>query len=102
MPRGALVVNRFHVPPPHREGVTERDAADGIATYALTLEEEAPARIVRAHEDAVKLAALDVAHLRALAEPGRLPVVRVAELDTDVQDLTLLAQLSDVLVAGGV
>jgi anion-transporting ArsA/GET3 family ATPase len=103
MPRGALVVNRFHLPPPHPEGITETDAAAGIARYALTLEDDAPSRIARAHSDGLKLAALDVAHLRALAvDSGRLPVVRVAELDTDVQDLALLAHLSDVLVAGGV
>ena len=86
-----------------RARVTEADAARGIAARGLALEEDAPARLVRAHDDAVKLAALDASHVRALetAPPGT-PIVRVAELDTDVHDLALLAQLSDVLMSGGV
>jgi anion-transporting ArsA/GET3 family ATPase len=104
MPRGALVVNRFHLPPPVAdEGVTEADAAEGIAARQLTLEDDASARLVHAHADAVKLAAMDAMHLRALqaTAPGT-PIVRVAELDTDVQDLVLLTELSEVLMAGGV
>jgi len=101
MPRGALVVNRFHLPPPHPDGVTEDEARVGVAEQGLSLEEDAPERLVRAHSDGVKLAALDVGHLRALASQN-LPLVRVAELDTDVQDLALLGHLSEVLVAGGV
>lgn len=104
MPRGALVVNRFHLPPPFAdEAITERDAAQGVAARGLSLAADAPERLVRAHGDMVKLAALDTSHIRALdAATGALPVVRVAELDTDVQDLALLTQLSDVLMAGGV
>ena len=102
MPRGALVVNRFHLPPARAmEGVTEADAAAGIAARGLLLEEDAPSRIVQAHLDSVKLAMLDAAHVRALASAS-MPIVRVAQLDTDVQDLALLAQLSDVLMMGGV
>jgi anion-transporting ArsA/GET3 family ATPase len=104
MPRGAFVVNRFHLPPARAaEGVTEADAAAGIAARGLALEDDAPSRLVQAHADAVKLAALDARHLRALASAsGTTPVVRIAELETDVHDLKLLAQLGDLLMTGGV
>lgn len=103
MLRGALVVNRFHLPPRHAEGVSVADAAAGIAARGLDLEDDAPARLVTAHADAVKLAALDAAHVRALSGAASdTPLVRVAELATDVQDIRLLAELSDVLLAGGV
>ncbi len=107
MPRGAFVVNRFHVPPPHAEtGVTAQDAAAAIearSTELGGLEEDAAARFVQAHADAVKLAALDARHLRVLdAAAGSIPIVRVAELETDVHDLKLLAQIGDVLMSGGV
>jgi anion-transporting ArsA/GET3 family ATPase len=100
MPRGAFVVNRFHVPPPRaEEGITEADAAEGIAARGLSLEDDAPARMVRAHADAVKLAAMDALHLRALeGAAGDTPILRVAELETDVHDIALLSRLSDVLV----
>ena len=106
MPRGAFVVNRFHVPPPRAaEGITPADAAAAIAARPAlsTLEDDAPARFVQAHADAVKLAALDAHHLMALGNSaGSTPIVRVAELETDVHDLRLLAQLGDVLMSGGV
>jgi hypothetical protein len=103
MPRGALVVNRFHLPPPLPGAVTVADAAAGIAAHHLALEEDGPERLVRAHLDAGLLAALDATNIRALeGRVGGTPVVRVAEFDTDVQDLTLLAELSDVLMTGGV
>ncbi len=104
MPRGALVVNRFHVPPPRaKEGITEADAAAGIAARSLALDDDAPARLVRAHTDSVMLSALDAGHIRALenAAPGT-PVIRIAELETDVHDLALLGRLANVLMAGGV
>jgi anion-transporting ArsA/GET3 family ATPase len=101
MPRGAFVVNRFHEPPPRaREGITEADAAAGIAARSLALEEDAPSRLVQAHTDSVKLAALDAHHLRGLdASAGETPIVRVVELETNVHDLALLSRLADVLVA---
>lgn len=104
MPRGAFVVNRFHLPPPRAaEGVTEADAQAAISSRGLALEEDAPSRIVQAHADAVKLAALDARHLRVLdGASGKTPVVRVAELETDVHDLRLLAKLGEVLMSGGV
>lgn len=104
MPHGAFVVNRFHMPPARAaEGVTEADAAEGIAARAVALETDAPARVVRAHADAVSLASLDARHLSVLrSAAGQTPVVRVAELETDVHDLALLAQLGAVLMSGGV
>lgn len=103
MPRGAFVVNRFHLAPPRPEGITEADAAASVAARSLTLEEDAPARLVRAHSDAVRVASMDAHHLRALdVVAARTPIVRVAELDTDVHDLALLATLSDTLLSGGV
>ena len=104
MPRGALVVNRFHLPPPFADaGVTEADASAGIAAHGLTLEEDAPSRLVQSHGDAVRLAELDAANIRALeTTTGGMPTVRVAELETDVHDVALLARLSDILMSGGV
>jgi anion-transporting ArsA/GET3 family ATPase len=104
MLRGAFVVNRFHVPPPYAgEPVTEAEAASGIASRGLALEDDAPARLVRAHLDLIRLAALDLAHVRALETlKTSTPIVRVPELDSDVHDLALLAELSDVLMSGGV
>jgi len=104
MPRGAFVVNRFHVPPAGAaEGVTVEAAAATIAARGLTLDDDGPERLVRAHADAVKLAALDARHLRALElSAGSTPIVRVAELETDVHDLRLLALLGDALMSGGV
>jgi anion-transporting ArsA/GET3 family ATPase len=104
MERGAFVVNRFHVPPPLAgRALTEAEAAEGLERHALSLEPDAPARLARAHADATKLAALDAAHLAALeSSHGDTPILRVAELDTDVHDVVLLAKLSDALVSGGV
>lgn len=101
MPRGALVVNRFHLPPSFA-AVTEAAARAGIAAAHVTLEDDAPARLVQAHADAGRVAALDAAQVRVLGTSAKMPVVRVAELDTDVHDLKLLVQLSDTLLAGGV
>lgn len=104
MPRGALVVNRFHVAPACADrGVTEADAVEALAMRGLTLEDDAPGRLVQAYADAVRLAALDASNIRALeTNTGRMPTIRVAELETDVHDLVLLARLSDVLMSGGV
>jgi anion-transporting ArsA/GET3 family ATPase len=106
MPRGAFVVNRFRMAPPlSAGGVTATQAAAGLRTHGLEgrLEEDAPERIARAHGDASRLARLDATHLRALELSARgTPIVRVAELDTDVHDLALLAHLAEVLVTGGV
>jgi anion-transporting ArsA/GET3 family ATPase len=103
MPRGAFVVNRFHLPPPHPEGVTAEDAARGIAARGLALEEDAPDRVVRAHVDAVKMADLDALHTRVLGVAAKgTPIVRIAEMETDVHDLRLLGRLADALMGGGI
>jgi anion-transporting ArsA/GET3 family ATPase len=104
MPHGAFVVNRFHLPPPRVvEGVTIADAAAGLASLGITLEDDAPARVVQAHSDAVRLAALDEHHLRVLTNTGATtPIVRVPELETDVHDVARLSELADILMSGGV
>ena len=105
MPRGAFVVNRFRLPPPMAdESPTEREAADAIAAHGLALDVDSPARLVRAHADAVRLAAVDAMHVRALAERarGNVPIVRIPELSSDVHDLEGLGKLSAMLMGGGV
>jgi hypothetical protein len=79
------------------------DAARALAEKKLTHEDDAAERLEQAHHDQTKIAALDASHIRALASKATgMPVVRVAELETDVHDLKLLGLLSDVLMAGGV
>ncbi len=105
MPLGAFVINRLHLPPAGAtEPATPEQAGEAIAAAGVTLDEDAPARVARAHHDAFRLAELDRRNLRALTDVTRsgAPVVRVAELATDVHDITLLARLADTLVAGGV
>ncbi len=106
MPRGAFVVNRFRLPPARAvEGVTVAQAKDALAKSGLALEEEGPERLVRAHQDQVKLAQLDALHVGALAreaKSGGVAIVRVPELASDVHDLRLLAQVGEMLMKGGV
>ncbi|MCL2779502.1 MAG: AAA family ATPase [Polyangiaceae bacterium] len=98
MPRGAFVVNRVRMPPERAAvGITEEDAKKGIADRELALDDDAPLRIVQAHADAVRLAALDMHNIQAL-RVGRTPIVHVAELETDVHDIQLLSQLADALM----
>jgi anion-transporting ArsA/GET3 family ATPase len=108
MPRGAFVVNRFHVPPPLADTPpTEAEVASAIASRGLRLEEDGAARLVRAHADATRLASLDALHVqsldvRAKAEQGGVPIVRVPELSSDVHDLAKLGVLAETLMTGGV
>jgi anion-transporting ArsA/GET3 family ATPase len=105
MPRGAFVVNRFRLPPPLADAPpTEAEVAESVAARGLVLEEDGPSRLLRAHTDAQRLAALDALHVRGLDERarGKVPIVRVPELPTDVHDLARLATLGDTLMAGGV
>jgi anion-transporting ArsA/GET3 family ATPase len=105
MPRGAFVVNRFRLPPAGADAPpAERDAAEAIAARGLALEEDAPARVLRAYGDAVLLAALDALHVGKLrdAANGKVPVVRVPELATDVHDLGSLNEVAEKLMQGGV
>lgn len=102
MPRGSFVVNRLHVTPPFAvEGVTEADAASGLAARGVSLEEGGAGRCVQAHADLVRLAEHDAQNLRVLDAHGT-PIVRVAELDTDVRDVALLGLVGEALMSGGV
>jgi hypothetical protein len=105
MPRGAFVINRFRLPPACADHPpTVGDATQAIAAHGLKLDDDAPERVTRAHSDAVRLAALDAYHVRALRQraEGEVPVVRVPELPTDVHDLHGLAQVGETLMSGGV
>src|ERR1700722_11073555 len=56
MPRGAFVVNRFRVPPPlGTSKIPLPDIASAMAARGLTLEDDAPARLQKAHADAEAL-----------------------------------------------
>jgi anion-transporting ArsA/GET3 family ATPase len=100
MPRGAFVVNRFHPPPPQVDGLQPAQVAAAIEAHALTLEEDAPARVVRAYEDASRLAHLDAQHVAALVEQARdVPILRVPEQPTDVHDARGLVRLAALLTA---
>jgi anion-transporting ArsA/GET3 family ATPase len=105
MPRGAFVVNRFRMPPPCADAPPSiASATEAVARHALTLEDDGPERLVRAHADAVKLAGLDALHVRQLDEraKGGVPIVRVPELASDVHDLPMLGLVAETLMAGGV
>ncbi len=101
MPRGAFVVNRFHVPPSVAK-VSVDQARSAIARHKLPLEGDAAERIVKAHADQSKLAALDAAWLRLLDDHRGVPIVRVPELATDVHDTAVLMTIADALMTGGV
>ena len=107
--RGAFVVNRFRLPPAAtgRAGAAapnEAAVSAAAAARGLPLTSGEPARLVRAHADAVRLAALDDLHVRSLtrAAAAKVPVVRVPELAGDVHDLAALGDVVRVLMAGGV
>jgi anion-transporting ArsA/GET3 family ATPase len=105
MPRGAFVVNRFRREPPMAASVpSEADVSGAAVRRGLRLDDDAPARIARAHADARRLASLDASYvekLRQHAGPG-VPVVRVPELATDVRDLASLNDVASTLMSGGV
>jgi anion-transporting ArsA/GET3 family ATPase len=105
MPRGAFVVNRFRLPPPGADAPpTVQEAAEAVARHGLKLDDDAPARLVRAHGDAVRLASLDALHVGALdaRARGKVPIVRIAELASDVHDLGKLGEVAEELMRGGV
>jgi anion-transporting ArsA/GET3 family ATPase len=108
MPRGAFVVNRLRVPPPlGGKRIPEADIRAAMDAHGLVLEEDAEARLAKAHEDAEALAVLDARNARVLQETAAgdassIPVVRVRELASDVHDLKLLSELAEMLMAGGV
>ena len=105
MDRGAFVVNRLHLPPAGADAsLTEEEAAKAMAARGLRLDADGPSRLVRAHTDARRLAALDLVHLRTLHEvaKGKMPLVRIPEFAGSVQDLDALRSLADLLMRGGV
>ncbi len=105
MDRGAFVVNRLHLPPARAAASpTEADAAKAMSARGLRLEPEAPSRLVRAHTDARRLAALDMSHLRSLdgLAKNKVPIVRVPELAGSVHDLDSLRGIADLLMRGAV
>jgi anion-transporting ArsA/GET3 family ATPase len=105
MPRGAFVVNRMRMAPPHAgEPVTPKDADAALRHHNVVLDDDAPDRLVHAHADAVKLALLDAFHVQSLSAraQGDVPIVRVPELASDVHDIRLLAKLANMLAKGGV
>ncbi|WP_394838826.1 ArsA family ATPase [Pendulispora rubella] len=106
MPRGALVVNRYRVPPPHAGDapIPISVAHAAVMTRGIQLEDEAAERLSRAHLDAVHLAALDHRNVGVLhAElPEDVPIVKVPELASDVHDVRLLSDLAATLMSGGI
>jgi len=102
MPRGAFVVNRVRQHPPPLDGADAASVAAALALLDVKLDDDAPARLLQAHADAVKLAALDVENLATLSRRagGDTPIVRVPELPSDVYDARLLSKLASVLTAG--
>jgi anion-transporting ArsA/GET3 family ATPase len=110
MPRGAFVVNRVHVPPSDQaRSITAQEARAALDECGLAFDPagqlggDIAGRVAQAFGDAATIAALDTEHLKPLlqAATGQAPVVRIAERDTDVHDLRLLAELGEALMAGG-
>ena len=102
MPRGAFVVNRVREAPRVADRpVRPEDVARAIHERKVCLDADAPGRVLRAYEDASKLAALDARNLGSLTSRAEgLPVVRIPELPTDVHDAKGLVKLSAMLTAG--
>jgi anion-transporting ArsA/GET3 family ATPase len=103
MPRGAFVVNRFRLPPPATASPLElADVRAAMDARHVALDDDAPARLLRAYADQVKLAALDTTHVTQLSvRAGKdVAIVRVPELSSDVHDLKELAKIADFLMAG--
>jgi anion-transporting ArsA/GET3 family ATPase len=104
MARGAFVVNRFRLAPPGADAPpSEGQTAEALKAHGLGLDGDAASRVLRAHADAVRLAALDARHVRGLHDhaKGQLSVVRVPELAGDVRDLSDLGRVAETLMLGG-
>jgi anion-transporting ArsA/GET3 family ATPase len=101
MPRGAFVVNRVRQAPRALEGADEAAVLRALDASGVRLDEGGAARLLQAHADAVKLAALDAKNLEGLAARtgGDVPIVRIPELPSDVYDVRLLAHLASMLTA---
>ncbi len=102
MRAGSIIVNRMRVAPEGGSPVTVAEAKAAIAEGKLALDEDAAARVAQAHADAFKLAALDASHLRALeGRAGNTPIVRIRERPSDVNDVSMLLTLGELMLAGG-
>ncbi len=102
MPRGAFVVNRMRSPPAFGDVSPSWDeAARAAAERGLRLGAGVGARLVAAHADAARFAALDQRHLRELTG-WAIPVIRLPELASDIRDLGELANIAELLMGGGV
>jgi anion-transporting ArsA/GET3 family ATPase len=100
MSRGAFVVNRFHDTPPSAPGLSTNVVAAALAARGLALDADAPDRLVRAYADACQIAALDQRHLTDLtARAGDVPLIRVPEQPSDVNDARGLLRLAALLTA---
>lgn len=99
MPRGAFVVNRVRQAPRALDGADESAVRRELDKDGIGLDEGGAGRLLQAHADAVKLAALDARNLEGLAARtgGDVPIVRIPELPSDVYDVRLLAELASML-----
>jgi hypothetical protein len=79
---------------------TQEDVVRAMDRHGLVLDDDGPARLLRAHADAVRLASMDRRHLLRLDVPALegVPIVEVAERDGDIQNLRALFDLATVLV----
>jgi anion-transporting ArsA/GET3 family ATPase len=99
--RGAVVVNRVRtLTEPSAALPTQEDVVRAMDRHGLVLDDDGPARLLRAHADAVRLASMDRRHLLRLDVPALegVPIVEVAERDGDIQNLRALFDLATVLV----
>ena len=104
MPRGAFIVNRFHVTPEFTGTPKPAEVKKAMHAHALSLEDDSETRVAHAHADAMKLANLDALHVRALkkaVEPG-VPIVKIAAMARDVYDLKLLDEVAESIMSGGI
>jgi anion-transporting ArsA/GET3 family ATPase len=102
MPRGVFVVNRVRRPPLSGDGGPSRDDAEqAAAARGLRLEDGGAERLVRAHVEAARLAALDESHMQDLRGQA-VPLVRLPELSSDVRDFAGLRDIAELLMRGGV
>ena len=99
MPRGAFVVNRVRQPPASLGEAGAADVSRALDAHHVTMDDDGPKRLLQAHADASKLAALDARNLEQLASRAGagVPIVRVPELPSDVYDARLLSQLAAIL-----
>ncbi|MFO0663119.1 MAG: ArsA-related P-loop ATPase [Polyangiaceae bacterium] len=101
MPRAGFVINRVHDVPADAAAAGPTDVAAAMA--AVGLDPRALPRVEQAFRDAKHQAETDRANIAKFMAPYAkvLPVVLVAERDTDVHNVALLSALGDTLLAGG-